>query len=307
MLVEAPSNLFVSRGDPQGEVSGQHGWRMTLRRILRIGHRTGACAILRCPLMRPARALGQFPCVAEQVREEVVAPLRRRRAPNDFQAAADRVIPFARAKFVLPAEALLFDAGGFRHWADILVRIGSAVGFPESVTAGNERNGLLVIHRHAGESLSDIPCRGNWIRLSIRPFRIHIDQTHLHGSERILKITVAAVALVRQPLAFRAPVDVLFGLPDVLAPPAKTERLEAHRLEGDVAGENDEVGPGNFPPILLLDRPQQPARLVEVHVVRPAIERREALLTGSGPAAAVADAVRTRAVPRHTNEKWPIV
>src|ERR1035438_5016548 len=186
------------------------------------------------------------------------------------QAAADRVIPFARAKFVLPAEALSFDAGGFRHWADILVRIGSAVGFPESVTAGNERNGLLVIHRHAGESLSDIPCRSDWIRLSIRPFRIHIDQTHLHGSERILKITVAAVALVRQPLALRPPENVLFGLPDVFAPAAKTERLKAHRLQGDVAGENYEVGPGDFPPILLLDRPEQSARLVEVHVVRPA-------------------------------------
>src|SRR5271157_5767212 len=252
--------------------------------------------------MRTGRALGQFPFVAEQVREEVVAPLRRRRGPNDFQAAADRVIPFARAEFALPAEALLVDAGRFRYWANQR-RIASAVGFAKGVTAGNERNGLLVIHRHAGESLSDIPCRGNRIRLSIRSFRIHVDQTHLHGSERILKITVATVALVRQPLAFRAPVDVLFGLPDVLAPAAKTERLKAHRLEGDVACENHEVGPGDFPPILLLDRPQQPARLVEVHVVRPAIERREALLTGSGPAAAVADAVRTRAVPRHTNEK----
>src|ERR1017187_3379294 len=134
--------------------------------------------------MRPARALGQFPFVAEQVREEVVAPLRRRRAPNDFQAAADRVTAFARAKFALPAEALLFDAGGFRDWADIPVRIGSTMGFAEGVTAGTERNGLLVIHRHAGESLSDIPCRGNWSRLSIRPFRIHIDQTHVHGDRK---------------------------------------------------------------------------------------------------------------------------
>src|SRR5271157_2945153 len=119
--------------------------------------------------MRASWALGQFPIVFEQVLEVVVAPFRRRRGPNNFQAAADRVIPFARAKFVLPAEALLLDAGGFRHWADILARIGSAVGFSESVTAGNERNRLLVIHRHAGERLSDIACRGDWVRLSIRP------------------------------------------------------------------------------------------------------------------------------------------
>src|SRR5271157_3254528 len=106
---------------------------MTLRRIVRIRHRTGTCAILRSPLMRTGRALGQFPFVAEQVREEVVAPLRRRRGPNDFQAAADRVIPFARAKFALPAEALLLDAGGFRLWAH-QCHIASAVGFAEGVT-----------------------------------------------------------------------------------------------------------------------------------------------------------------------------
>src|SRR5216684_671673 len=219
-----------------------------------IRHRSVACAIFRCPLMRTGRTLRQFPFVAEQVREEVVAPLRRRRGPNDFQAAADRVSAFARAKFALPAETLLFDAGGFWLRAHECRRA-SAMCFAERVTAGDERNGLLVIHRHTGESLSDIPCRGYWVRLSIRAFRIHIDQAHLHSSERILKITVAAVALVRQPLALRPPENVLFGLPDVRAPAAKTERLKAHRLEGNVACENHEVGPGNLAPILLLDRP----------------------------------------------------
>src|SRR2546426_3112577 len=256
--------------------------------------------------MRSGRAFRQFPFVAEQVREEVVAPLGRCRGPNDFQTAADRIAAFARFEFALPAKALFLDTGGFRLCADQF-RIASAVGFAERVTPGNERNGLLVIHRHTGESLSDIPGRGNRVRLAVRPFRIDVDQTHLHRSERILRITVAAVALVREPLALRSPEDVLFRFPDVLAPAAKTERLKAHRLERDVASENHEVGPGDFPPILLLDGPEQPARLVEVDVVRPAIERREALLTGSGPAAAVADTVRARAVPRHTNEKRPIV
>src|SRR5450830_767338 len=105
--------------------------------------------MLRFPLMRTGRALGQFPFVAEQVPEEVVAPLRWRRGPDDFQAAADRVTAFAAAIGVLPAEALLLDAGGFRLGADILARIGSAVGLAERVSAGDERNGLLVVHRHA--------------------------------------------------------------------------------------------------------------------------------------------------------------
>src|SRR5882724_5493127 len=249
--------------------------------------------------MRAGRTLREFPLVAEQVREEVVAPLRRRRRPNDFQAAADGVTAFARLEFALPAQALLLDTGGFRLCAHQF-RIASAVGFAERVPTGNERNGLLVIHRHARECLSDIARRSDWIWLSIRPFRIHIDQPHLHRSEGVLKITITAVALVRQPLALRPPENVLFGFPDIRAPAAKTEGLEPHRLQCDITSENHEVGPGDFPPILLLDRPEQPARLVEVHIVGPTVERREALLTGSSPATAVADAVRTRAVPRHT-------
>ena len=146
------------------------------------------------------------------------------------------------------------------------------MGFAEGVTAGNERDGFFVVHRHAGERFPDISRRGDRIGLSIRPFRIHIDQTHLHRAERILKITVTGVALVREPRALGSPIDFLFGLPHVGPTAAKTEGLEAHGFEGDVAGENHQVGPGNFPAILLLDRPEQTAGFVEVHVVRPAIE-----------------------------------
>ena len=35
--------------------------------------------------------------------------------------------------------------------------------------------------------------------------------------------------------------------------------LEAHQLERDVAGEDHKIGPGDFPAVFLLDRPQEPA------------------------------------------------
>ena len=175
------------------------------------------------------------------------------------------------------------------------------------MAAGNQGDRFFVVHRHTAERFANIPRSGDRIRVAVRPFRIHVDQAHLHGGERILKIAVARVAFVRQPLAFGAPVDGLFGLPHIFASAAETERLEAHRLEGDVARENQQVGPGDFPAVFLLDRPQQPARLVEVRVVRPAIDRCEALLAGSGAAAAIADAVRACAVPRHPDEQRPVV
>jgi hypothetical protein len=56
-----------------------------------------------------------------------------------------------------------------------------------------------------------------------------------------------------------------------------------------VAGEDHQVGPGDLVAVFLLDRPQQAARLVEVAVVRPAVERRKAL---RAPRATAAIAVR---------------
>src|SRR6202166_4214384 len=110
---------------------------MTFRRIVCLRHRAVACTIFRCPLMRASRTLRQFPFVAEQVREEVIAPLRRRRGPDDFQAAANGVSTKTFAKFILPAEALILNVGTFWFGAYILSGNGSAVGFAGGVVAGH--------------------------------------------------------------------------------------------------------------------------------------------------------------------------
>ena len=188
-----------------------------------------------------------------------------------------------------------------------MFRIAGAVGLAERVAARDEGHRLLVVHRHASEDLADIPRRSDRVRVAVRAFRVDVNQAHLHGSERIFEIPVAGVALVTQPLVLGAPVDVLFRFPDVLTPAAETEGLETHRFQGDVAGEDHQVGPGNFPAVLLLDRPEQSARLVEVHIVGPAVEGRKALAAVACAAAAVAGAVGAGAVPRHTDEQRSVV
>src|SRR5262249_31337982 len=100
---------------------------------------------------------------------------------------------------------------------------------------------------------------------------------------------------------------VLVRLPHVLAAAAEPEGLEAHRLQRDVAGEDDQVGPGDLPAVLLLDRPEQTTRLVQADVVRPAVDRREALLTPAAAATTVPDAVRAGAMPRHADEQATVV
>ena len=181
------------------------------------------------------------------------------------------------------------------------------MGLAEGVAARDEGHRLLVVHRHATEDLADIPRRSDRVRVAVRAFRVHIDQAHLNGGEGILEFPVTGVALVSKPLALGAPVDVLFRFPDVLTPAGETEGLETHRFQGDVAGEDHQVGPGNFPAVLLLDRPEQSARLVEVRIVGPAVEGCKALAAVACAAAAVADAVGAGAVPRHTDEQRSVV
>ena len=113
--------------------------------------------------------------------------------------------------------------------------------------------------------------------------------------------------LESQPFFFIAPIDVNLRRPDIFAPTGETEGLEAHRLHGDVARENNEVGPGNFAAILLLDRPQQSARLVEVDVVGPAVDGCETLVAVPCTAATVTGAVSACTMPRHANEERPVV
>jgi hypothetical protein len=150
--------------------------------------------------------------------------------------------------------------------------------------------------------------RKNVSRMSfaVGAFRIDVDQAHLHRAERVLKLALAAIAFVAQPCPLWTPVE-LFRFPDIGAPAAKTERLKAHRFQRDVAGEDHQVGPGDFLAVFLLDRPQQSARFVEIGVVRPAVERRKALLARPGAAAAVGDAVRAGGMPRHADHQPPVV
>ena len=303
---EAPRDRLVGRVDAQRQIGGQHGGGVALAGVVRIRHRAGTSALLRCPLVRARGALGQLPLEAEQVLEEVVAPAGGRRGPGDFETAADRVPAPAGAEAAGPAETLRLDARGFRLGADVL-GVPCAVGLAEGVTAGDQRHGLLVVHGHAGEGFADVAGGSQRIRVPVRAFRVHVDQAHLHGRERVLQRTVAGVALVGEPGLLGAPVDVLLRFPDVHAPAGIAEGLEAHRLQRHVAGQDHQVGPRDLAAVLLLDRPEQPAGLVEVDVVRPAVQRREPLVARAGATPAVLRAVGAGAVPGHADEQRAVV
>ena len=303
---EAARDLFVHGIEAQREIRGQHGRRVTFRFVVRVRNGAGTRTSFCNPLVGTGWAFGQFPFVAEEVPEKVVTPLRRCGRPGYFKSARDCVAAFACTEAALPSEALCFDRRCFRFGADM--GCGSrTMGFAERVAARNQRDGFFVIHRHARKRFANVACCCERVRVSVRAFRVHIDQAHLHGRERIFKIAFSGIALVVQPLALRAPVHILIRLPNVLTSAAKTEGFESHRFKRDVAGKNHKVGPGNFAAILLFDRPEQTTRLVQADVVRPTVQRCKPLLAPATTAAAVANAVGAGAVPCHTDEQRPVV
>ena len=306
VLQEAPRDLLVDRVHAEREVGRQHRRGAALRRVVGVGDGARAGAVLRLPLVRAGRALGQLPLVAEQGLEEAVVPRGRGGGPGDLDTAGDRVAALAGAVGALPAQALLLERGRLGVGADA-VRRARAVGLAERVAARDQGDRLLVVHRHPAERLADVAGRGERVRVAVRALRVDVDEAHLDRAERLLQLAVAGVALVVEPGGLGAPVDVLVRLPDVRPAAAEAEGLEAHRLQRDVAGEDHQVGPRDLLAVLLLDRPQQPAGLVQADVVRPAVERREALLAGPGAAAAVADPVGARAVPRHPDHERAVV
>jgi hypothetical protein len=125
----------------------------------------------------------------------------------------------------------------------------------EGMAAGHQGNGLLVVHAHAAKGHADIAAGGEHIRHTVRAFRVDVNQAHLHGGQRVFQIAIAGVAAVRlaaggQPFLFGTPVHIFFRLIDVIPATAEAKGLEAHRLHGTVAGQDDQVGPGDLVAVL---------------------------------------------------------
>ncbi|CAH0051098.1 unnamed protein product [Clonostachys solani] len=332
VLEEAARDLLVLSIGPESDVGHQHSGGVLLGLVEGVGD--DVVGILCDKLWGAARALDELPLVAEQVLEEVVAPPGGSLGPDNLQTRCDGIGALSGLVAVLPAQTVLLDGSTLGFGADMAVGSG-AVGLAKGVTTSNQSDGLLVVHGHAAERLADVVGGSDGVGIGVGPAGVDVDQAHVGGSQGLfeaLGMCLAVLGLQRgaggealvpalgEEAGLGAPVDGLVGLPGVGAAAGETKGLETHGLEGDVAGKDHQVGPGDLVAILLLDGPQQAAGLVEVAVIGPAGERGESLLTlarkkSSGialsylatAASAVEDAVGTSRVPGHADEETAVV
>lgn len=135
----------------------------------------------------------------------------------------------------------------------------------QGVTTNDESSSLLIVHTHTAKSSTDIKSRSLGVRASIRTLGVNVNETKVRSTKRLLELIgtlinvcatiVANVVTLGDKGGLGTPVDGLIGLPGVSTTTGETEGLEAAVLEGDVAGEDNQVSPRDLAAILLLDRP----------------------------------------------------
>ena len=129
--------------------------------------------------------------------EIAVIPLRGMGGPGAFDAAGHGVAPDTPGGVVHPAEALLFDVCGLRCGAKIF-SIAIAVCFSNGMPACCQCNSLFIIHRHTSEGQAHVLCGTKRIWCAVHALWVHIDQTHLHGSQRVFKgLAIVTVVTTR--------------------------------------------------------------------------------------------------------------
>src|SRR5690554_1338912 len=188
----------VLRVHLHGHVGVGHHRVVTLGRVRSIHRLVFLFDINRLPLPGTGRALLQLPFVAKQHLEEAHVELGRMRRPGTFKARGHGVGRLTLHVRVAPAQALFLYVSGLRLGAKGR-GIAITMGFTNGVATGCQCRGFFVVHRHTGEGFTHLLGGFQRIRLTVHAFRVHVDQAHLNGRQRVFHgvwLLDVAVALV---------------------------------------------------------------------------------------------------------------
>src|SRR5699024_8861318 len=118
--------------------------------------------------------------------------------PGPFESTANSITSFTGTMASLPAESLTGNGGRLRLYTLVIGR-SSTVDLANGVSAGDKCQCFFIIHRHSGKRLPDERSCFQWVRLSVRAFRIYINQAHMIGRKWSLQYTFIIVAFITHP------------------------------------------------------------------------------------------------------------
>ena len=221
-------NFLISRINTQGQVGSKHNRSVAFSCIMCIRNSILTHSMLWNPLLCTCGALGQFPLITEKVPEKIITPFCWCGSPGTFKTTCDRIACISCTISIFPAQPLLFNTCCCGFTSYICGRISGPVCFTECMSASNQCDCFLIIHGHPGKCFADITGGCQRIRITIRSFRIYINQSHLNSTEWILQFAITTIALISQPLCFGTPVNILLGFPDIFTATGKTKGVETH-------------------------------------------------------------------------------
>lgn len=178
--------------------------------------------------------------------------LGRSLGPDNLKATGHLVRAVAFTDLVVPAKTHLSEISSLGLRANV-GRRHSTVGLTEGVTTNDKSSSLLIVHTHTVESNADVKGRSLGVRASVGTLGVDVDETEVSSTKRLLELVgsvedvgaavVADIVALRDKGGLGSPVDGLIGLPGIGSATGETERLKVHALEGNVAGEKDQVSP----------------------------------------------------------------
>ena len=145
----------------------------------------GASGVLVWRLLRPRRTAPRLPAITAIDRSSVDARLARIESTSATSGLSEELAELDRRATLDQVHVALFgDVSAF--WLRTQgLGIAIAMGLANSVAASCQCCGFLVIHGHAGEGFAHLGCGLQRVWFAVDAFRVHINQAHLHGSERV--------------------------------------------------------------------------------------------------------------------------
>src|SRR6056297_570254 len=273
---------------------------------MRIGYQFLSLFFFGCPLVFTSGTFYQFPFILEQVLKKAHIPGCWFIGPCTFKSAGNGIGSLTGSITVFPTQTLLFKWCSLRIGAIVLLGR-CTVNLTKSMSTGYKRNGLVIIHGHSFKRLTDIFCRFCRIGLTVRTFRIYIDQAHMVCRQGAFQGTFIIVPGISKPFMLGTPINILFWLPNIFTASTESESFESHRFKGNVTCQNNQVGPGNFLSIFLFNGPKQSSCFIEAHIIGPAIDGGKTLIPGTSSSTAVGYSICSGAVPGHAYKKASIM
>src|SRR5690606_16713897 len=116
--------------------------------------------------------------------------------PGHFQSRGNGIPTLTRTIAVVPSQSLHLEIRRFGLLAYMICRC-CTVGLPKGMSSRDQCQCFLIVHPHACKGVANVTGGSKWIRISVRPFGIDIDQSHLYRSQWVFQMSTMDIAICK--------------------------------------------------------------------------------------------------------------